>query len=1351
MEGKSFEMIVKRTRRWSMLLIVALAVSIFSPAQIFRPTIVHAASSTTSSKTIDTGTTINRLEIDEQRGYIYATGSTTNELLFINKDTMEIENRLAVGSRPAGMELVNNKLYVALSGATAIAVVDLDKKLVESTINTVIQPSQVALDGNMLFYAGGDQWTDIYRKDLSDNSDTLIEKNIYQPELAIDLNRHVLYAGETGISRYLLNAYNASDGSKQWSFEPEDGGYANGLHINNGDIYYGSIRINPDDRRIISSYVGAALAIDNTYVYTQGFIYTKEEEIKVASQNFVQIAVVDSQHTMYSTSFYSSKITKDTYSFNSHERAIEYHESEGEIKFNTKLTAWTAGKDEKYLYAISTEASRLLQIDTDSFKVVGDRYIGSRPTDVDIRDGVLYVSLGGSTHIAKIDTQNESQFMAPISELEIGALTTDIAAGKGKAYYTERGGFGKIGVYDSVYSTYSGSYSTPIITLNPDASKLYIGETSGSGSKLYSMDTATGKVMQETAKGYFNMTSKEIVLDDNFVYFAGYRFDSANLSHVYGGYNQTYYAPILAAKEKIVLTYDAFYDRDTFNPIYKLPFTLSYGHIKKDNTIILFTDNTNKKAGNESFSLFKFNSFENFKTELANGIRPVEAEFLDTNEEPQKIKGILSFKPGLMKDLVSGYKLEFYDAHNNPVATTYDYLFTPFNLEPDGTYKRNLTETLPPEVRKIGIGPYISHENSENSDANSFMLMIRLWDNGTYHVDNAVLTDTDPSTNKIGGKVTFEEATGIIAGDYYTLHFADAAGEKMGQIGLPLPAGKLSNEFIIPNGTSIPAGAEMLAIQLTDEEGNEAPGYYLTEIQDRMTLAPNPDQITVSNLAGANDSVTVTGLKVGDIVKVYDLDGELYGQNTVANGSSSVVVSRLNLDNMYRILFVSVTSIGKSESFFVTKSYLSSEGTTPGGGGGTTPGGGGGSGTIIIPNPSESSTEGIAHVIVTKSANGKNLATVSIDDALLDAEIKNADSKLGEVVLKVKEKADEVQVTLTGSQLNKAIKKNENTVINIETVDTGLIVPAALFKSYNLGENDRVKVKIVEATSGIANAQLSQQGAKSVTPQYDFTISIERANGVIEEINNTAMYIKHIISFDLSDTSIETLAAITINPTNGSISPVPATFVKDGNKIKATIYRKGNSVYAVVSKQIMFKDVPSSHYANAAIKALSSRMVVQGYANGTFQPNGFVTRAEFAAMLIKALGIVPTAEETNLKDIKKSAWYYDSVSSAVKAGLLKGYEDGTFRPNQTITQQEMLVVLYGALSFGGYENKNSGNVQSFDKAQGFDEWSEQAVNVLLQEGIINKKEVFEIDADKKSTRAEGIEMLYRMLKKLKMV
>lgn len=125
-----------------------------------------------------------------------------------------------------------------------------------------------------------------------------------------------------------------------------------------------------------------------------------------------------------------------------------------------------------------------------------------------------------------------------------------------------------------------------------------------------------------------------------------------------------------------------------------------------------------------------------------------------------------------------------------------------------------------------------------------------------------------------------------------------------------------------------------------------------------------------------------------------------------------------------------------------------------------------------------------------------------------------------------------------------------------------------------------------------------------------------------------------------------------------------------------------------------FPDVPDdAPYADAA-EYLNEAGIMQGDSAGNFNPDRSVTRAQMAAILCRMLGETGTAKDGNIfSDVPETFWANDTIVKAAELGIIGGYSDGTFRPDNTVTYEQavtMVVRAMGledvAIEYGGYPN-----------------------------------------------------------------
>ncbi|MFC5401367.1 S-layer homology domain-containing protein [Cohnella soli] len=299
-------------------------------------------------------------------------------------------------------------------------------------------------------------------------------------------------------------------------------------------------------------------------------------------------------------------------------------------------------------------------------------------------------------------------------------------------------------------------------------------------------------------------------------------------------------------------------------------------------------------------------------------------------------------------------------------------------------------------------------------------------------------------------------------------------------------------------------------------------------------------------------------------------------------------------------------------------------------------------------------------------------------------------------------------------------------------------------------------VKLRMSKQSTLNEKLLQSlGLSSVTTPIDYKMSLIEKSGVSRNLNGWDSYTTYFLPVpsSLNDTGFEQLAGVAVDPATGVYYPVPTVFARDATgKVQAQIYGRNNVVYTVVANSRTFSDIGSS-YAKEAITVLASKYVLNGYADGSFKPMKRVTRAEFVSMLTRALGIVPYgASLSSFTDVRPEDWFSPAVEAAVKARLVSGYSDGSFKPNAEISRMEMLQMIYNASrSSGKWKITLSGEeidsllarYADHDKVSA---WAKEAMAAMIKAGIVNGSEDGRLTPGTDADRAQSASFLYRMLK-----
>ncbi|WP_315911006.1 InlB B-repeat-containing protein [Xylanibacillus composti] len=175
--------------------------------------------------------------------------------------------------------------------------------------------------------------------------------------------------------------------------------------------------------------------------------------------------------------------------------------------------------------------------------------------------------------------------------------------------------------------------------------------------------------------------------------------------------------------------------------------------------------------------------------------------------------------------------------------------------------------------------------------------------------------------------------------------------------------------------------------------------------------------------------------------------------------------------------------------------------------------------------------------------------------------------------------------------------------------------------------------------------------------------------------------------------------------------------------------------------EMAFSDI-SGHWAEASIKKAVVDGIVAGYPDGSFKPNHPVTRAEFIVMLAGAMKLDGAGAALHYQDQDQiGSWAKGAAALAVEAGIVSGYEDGSFRPDAKITRAEMASMIAQALKARVDANGQTG----FADDEDIPNWAKGAVEAIRELGIVSGRGGNQFAPNDTATRAEAVVMLLGML------
>lgn len=338
-----------------------------------------------------------------------------------------------------------------------------------------------------------------------------------------------------------------------------------------------------------------------------------------------------------------------------------------------------------------------------------------------------------------------------------------------------------------------------------------------------------------------------------------------------------------------------------------------------------------------------------------------------------------------------------------------------------------------------------------------------------------------------------------------------------------------------------------------------------------------------------------------------------------------------------------------------------------------------------------------------------------------------------------------------------ALIKGKSLTIVLED-GTSITLPIAALKLEELAKSLGVELKdlvirveLKKVTGDAADkigAAATAVGGKQVAPAVDFKV-VAVAGDKEQAITTFGQYVKRTIPLNEVAADTSALVGVLYNPVTGEFSFVPTTFATENDKTMATLQRNGNSIYTVIqAKAVSFADL-AGNWAQKDVEALASKLIVKGTSATKFEPKRNITRAEFAALVVRALGLEVSGTTSKFKDVASDKWYAATIATAVNAGLITGYEDGTFKPNANITRKELAAIVTRAITFAGKDvtltdEQISAALANFKDAGSLG-WAKGEVAVAVSEGIVNGQTATTVAGNANANRAEAATMIARFL------
>lgn len=191
---------------------------------------------------------------------------------------------------------------------------------------------------------------------------------------------------------------------------------------------------------------------------------------------------------------------------------------------------------------------------------------------------------------------------------------------------------------------------------------------------------------------------------------------------------------------------------------------------------------------------------------------------------------------------------------------------------------------------------------------------------------------------------------------------------------------------------------------------------------------------------------------------------------------------------------------------------------------------------------------------------------------------------------------------------------------------------------------------------------------------------------------------------------------------------------------EATTETAAPTVVSEAYSKTSFSDI-NGHWAKSWIEKSVKMGFVSGYEDGTFKPDRTITRAEFSKLINNALNTNKKAS-INFTDVESKDWFYEEIQKSVASGFFSGYENNTFRPSNPIKREEAAKVVSSAIATGGIEGEGATLLSDYGTIQ---EWAKISVNSVYNKGYILGYPEGTYRPSKALTRAEAVKIIYEII------
>lgn len=323
---------------------------------------------------------------------------------------------------------------------------------------------------------------------------------------------------------------------------------------------------------------------------------------------------------------------------------------------------------------------------------------------------------------------------------------------------------------------------------------------------------------------------------------------------------------------------------------------------------------------------------------------------------------------------------------------------------------------------------------------------------------------------------------------------------------------------------------------------------------------------------------------------------------------------------------------------------------------------------------------------------------------------------------------DGVTIEINKNELEAVEEELMALTLNIKDLDVSIGIPLQHWKEI-LGDKEKLLIHLEKEDNGIRLSLEDEEARKVAKLPYNIEITLHE--GILKNPQKTGLLMKH----------------------KGDQINLGGHYDEAEKGVKAGINKGG--LIQPVEKDVIYSDILSlDNKTQDAIRKLGNMGLIdsEGEANKEhFRPDDILTRAEFTSIIVKVFYLLDKNLETNFSDIEKAQWYYDYIACGEFYSIIEGFPDGTFKPDDMITKEQMLAILARWLrNEKGYKPVTSvaTYINHFKDKEDISQWAVEDVALSLREQMITVSEDNLLKPREGIKRSSAALVLNKMLEKL---